>query len=203
MSEIVPTEGTPEIGEVLTITTRPEFIYVVEFSTGILKVGFSNEPNQRIAAHRVESRRFRADVLRTWVSPAHEGGKANEHALIAWCSRSGINETGNEYFRDVEFDDVVAYAKSLSYPPVPAPRALQLPPRSMFTGGVPRKIYADGMELAVTVSMQFWDALLAEIGDRSVTVEQLQSLVDGAHSAVIESIYNPAVWAQINPKKAS
>jgi hypothetical protein len=100
-------------------TLDPEgYLYVLEFSMGVIKVGKTNRPRMRAIQHDRAVARFDGSLSRWWLSGIHVGYHANELALMAATDRLGRRLASDEYFADCSFDDVVAIAKSL-----PAPRA--------------------------------------------------------------------------------
>lgn len=79
---------------------RPKMgrIYVLEFSTGIVKVGRTVRPG-RIEQHAKEARRYGVSVVRHWISAAVDRYTDIERTVIRACAREGVAEHGVEYFR--------------------------------------------------------------------------------------------------------
>ncbi|MEV7975388.1 hypothetical protein [Streptomyces sp. NPDC086519] len=92
------------------------YVYVIEFSSGVVKVGMASSAATRFAQHNNAARIHGSSIDRHWVSPPHVRAGANEKALIEFCKRRADVVHGAEYFTGVEFDDVVTHAKGLSFP---------------------------------------------------------------------------------------
>ncbi|WP_433541169.1 hypothetical protein ACQP10_08575 [Streptosporangium sandarakinum] len=92
-------------------------IYVIAFSTGVIKVGQSKDGKRRVAQHRSDSAKHGVSIDHVWVSPLHLNYEGNEGELIAFCRRSGGRVAGgnhqSEYFTGVDFAAVQAFAESL------------------------------------------------------------------------------------------
>jgi len=96
-------------------------IYVLGFSDGLVKVGFTGNPDSRIHTHRVAASRDDVEIVDRWTSEPHENAGENEQALIAFCDGRGTLIRGREWFAGVSFSDVVRHAATLSYVPVAQP----------------------------------------------------------------------------------
>jgi hypothetical protein len=83
----------------------PGCLYVVAFDSGVVKVGKAGNAERRLAQHA------KAGVIRaSWISPRHIDCGKTERQLIAFCNEHGTLHGGREYFRDISFDLVRAYA---------------------------------------------------------------------------------------------
>lgn len=81
-------------------------LYVVEFESGVIKVGRERTPGSRIAQHRRD-----APVRRVWESPEVDPVDTAEDALIARATQVGHRlRPSREYFAGMSFEDVVAIA---------------------------------------------------------------------------------------------
>ena len=89
------------------------YVYVLEFSTGIVKVGKTRNPRARIATHVDDARKFGATVDQLWLSEWHENYSENERLLLHVLGAGSV-EHGNEYLR-VNFSDAVELAKGLTF----------------------------------------------------------------------------------------
>jgi hypothetical protein len=87
-------------------------LYVIQFHTGVIKVGQTNHAARRLTEHRRDSWAFGVVMTRIWVSPAHEDYLTNEVDLISFTSRSG-GRARREYFHGADFDRVVEFARDL------------------------------------------------------------------------------------------
>jgi hypothetical protein len=88
----------------------PGCLYVVEFDSGVVKVGKTASAEGRLEAHA------KAGLVRSsWASPYHlYCGKA-ERKLIAFCNEHGTLHGGREYFRDIAFTVACDYAERIVF----------------------------------------------------------------------------------------
>ena len=87
------------------------YIYVIEFSLGVIKVGKTNSPRSRIKSHGRDVGRFGGSITRAWLSTAHHGYDLSETELIRAISKLGTQLVeSTEYFRGCPFDEVVHVA---------------------------------------------------------------------------------------------
>lgn len=117
--------GTPIPLDLSQIGETGDAIYVIEFDSGILKVGFASKPRQRLETHDRAVRQMGGFITRAWVSPAHANARGNERALIKHCAERSARVTGaaqGEYFTDLRYEEVRTFAASLEMTPEqPAP----------------------------------------------------------------------------------
>ncbi|TAK32303.1 MAG: GIY-YIG nuclease family protein [Myxococcaceae bacterium] len=73
-------------------------LYVVEFISGVVKVGRSGRPDARIAQHAALARVHGGGIHATWVSREHFASSTTERELIEFCARHGRLVAGREYF---------------------------------------------------------------------------------------------------------
>lgn len=93
-------------------------IYVIEFSTGTIKVGRSGTPDTRLAAHRSDGRKYGAAIKDHWVSQPHAEWQQNEMRLIGIAKElGGTIAAGAEYFTGLAFADIAARAQDLPFTP--------------------------------------------------------------------------------------
>ncbi len=93
------------------------YIYVIEFSSGTIKVGKAKNVSQRIGQHAKDARNHGITIVRSWQSPAHTGRDGNEQQLIAFCwEQFGHPVSGDEYFVGADFDVIVQFASALPFP---------------------------------------------------------------------------------------
>jgi len=107
-------------------------IYVVEFTDGLIKVGYTKWPthlSQRYRGTRLNGR----DLKRVWHSEPHLNARANETTLKHWCAdqetakpmTGSYGEKGrgkgslSEWYYGLAFNDVVAVADDLPREPLP------------------------------------------------------------------------------------
>lgn len=101
-----------------TIKGMEGHVYVVGFESGVVKVGHTGNPRNRLAGYKKDGVIHNNPVTQTWLSPPHLGSWQNETLLIAFCSASGQLATGGErgeYFTGVDFTSVVEYAETLPF----------------------------------------------------------------------------------------
>ena len=90
------------------------YLYVAEFSTGIIKVGKAKIPAIRLARHARHAQIHNVVIRRSWTSPGHPGHSGTERNLIDFCKRRGDQVVGRgEYFRGVTFETAQKYAHLL------------------------------------------------------------------------------------------
>lgn len=88
-------------------------IYVVEFSSGVVKVGRTAKPETRLANHSLFAQVHGGSITQSWVSGLHYCSADSERELIDFCLRFGPPVVGREYFR-VPFADARARASLLA-----------------------------------------------------------------------------------------
>lgn len=86
------------------------FIYVVEFTSGVVKVGKTTHPDSRLATHAKFARIHGGDIRQSWISEQHHGFSKTERILIEFCQQRGVPIFGKEYFGGVSFNHVRDYA---------------------------------------------------------------------------------------------
>lgn len=84
-----------------------EYLYVIEFGNGTIKVGRSANIEHRISSHKTHGEALSVPVRRVWVSDAHEDSVYSESRLL---QALGTPSHGKEWFRAVMFDDAVRAA---------------------------------------------------------------------------------------------
>lgn len=90
-------------------------IYVVEFATGIVKVGKTSSPTRRIRAHGRAAAIHGTEIANCWISQPHQNWSTNERQLIQFCASRGTQVAGRgEYFRGVSFADASQFAEALA-----------------------------------------------------------------------------------------
>jgi DNA-binding CsgD family transcriptional regulator len=84
------------------------YIYVLEFSLGVVKVGKTNSPRLRMKNHQRDVGRFGGAIARAWLSSAHHAYALSESQLIRATAVLGTQLVeSTEYFQDCSFDEVV------------------------------------------------------------------------------------------------
>jgi predicted GIY-YIG superfamily endonuclease len=90
-------------------------LYVIEFSTGVIKVGRSVNPATRLKEHTREAGRYGVTVLNAWASAEHEGIVQSERQLVDYARTQGTEAGGYEYFKGASFDAIKEYAESIDH----------------------------------------------------------------------------------------
>ncbi len=106
------------------------FVYGLSFSTGVLKVGCTRKPRQRINSLLANADAFGAALVEGYLSEPHSHYRASEISLLVQC-RGASTSTHGEYFRGIAFDDFLLMATALG---------LEVPPV------VPREVSASSLE---------------------------------------------------------
>lgn len=90
-------------------------LYVVEFTSGVVKVGKSVAPVNRLASHAKYAQIHGGDISQSWTSERHRGYSATERQLIKFghSHSEAVVVSRGEYFRDLDFDNVQQYAELL------------------------------------------------------------------------------------------
>lgn len=89
-------------------------LYIIEFSTGVIKVGKSSTNGSRERRHRVLAESMGIDVTRSWSTPEIVETDLLERVLIKFCSRYGVCRGGSlEYFSGLDFDNVQKFTEAL------------------------------------------------------------------------------------------
>lgn len=89
-------------------------IYLIEFSEGTTKVGFSTKPEKRLSQHASGVAGFGIGITRSWVSEAFDSASTAESVLISWCALNCAKHRKSEYFTGIDFTDAVEWAKGLT-----------------------------------------------------------------------------------------
>lgn len=96
-------------------------LYVIQFSSGTVKVGQTNRPAQRLNDHRRYGWAFGVVIVRAWISPPHAGYISNETRLIDYAARVATGDRARrEFFHGADFDRLVACATNLAARAAPA-----------------------------------------------------------------------------------
>jgi hypothetical protein len=90
-----------------------QYIYVIEFTSGVVKVGRTNTPQKRLAKHARTAQSHGVTISRSWFSTPHTGYGKNEMALIAFCAERWDISGGREYFGAADYEEIVQYANTL------------------------------------------------------------------------------------------
>lgn len=92
------------------------YLYVVRFSTDVVKVGQSKTRMGRVNDHADMAHKMGISVTASWISRELDQIGLRERSLIATCRMIGkarTRGTASEYFSDLEFGQAVALAEEL------------------------------------------------------------------------------------------
>lgn len=93
-------------------------VYVIELSNGIIKVGKTANPIERISEHATAAAPYDFKIVRLWLSIAHRNPAEVEKLLVAYGRRSRSRRVREEYFKDLDFAKVVRFANGIDYQPI-------------------------------------------------------------------------------------
>lgn len=83
----------------------PGYVYVIEFVSGVVKVGKTIRPEARLRSHAGYAEAHGGGVLQSWVSEQIRLCGEAEQELIGYCKRRGELAFGREYFRGISFEE--------------------------------------------------------------------------------------------------
>ena len=83
-------------------------LYVVLFDHGVIKVGKGEHAIKRVKEHAKQASIFDRHVVDFFIE---ENPTITEEALIKFCITQGTLCHGNEYFKDLKYDQVVNFVK--------------------------------------------------------------------------------------------
>ncbi len=89
-------------------------VYVIQFSTGVVKVGKAVRPKTRLSHHALQARVHGVSVAASWTSERHPGHGGTKRQLIDHCASQGTRiADGNKYFTGISFEDARDFAARL------------------------------------------------------------------------------------------
>lgn len=94
-------------------TGLERYVYVLEFTSGVIKVGQTRNPLNRFKEHANAARTHGHAITRSWASLPGIEFHENELALITFCSERWTVTSGREAFDSADFDTIVEYAQGL------------------------------------------------------------------------------------------
>lgn len=98
------------------------YIYVVHFNVGVIKIGFTRKPSDRIVRYRSTLSPFGITIADLWFSEPHGQAEENEGLLLDFCREKADQVHTREYFTGIDFRQVVAFADALPCTPLsPSP----------------------------------------------------------------------------------
>ena len=90
-------------------------VYVVEFASGVVKVGKAVDPEARLASHAKFAQIHGNSIRRSWTSTRHNDCSSLERQLIEFCKQRGVCVFGREYFKGVEYAEVRRFGDAIAY----------------------------------------------------------------------------------------
>lgn len=93
------------------------FVYLLEFDTGVIKVGKAVDPRRRLQAHKSSAEAMGRRLVAAWVSRPHGNYAANERALIASFTHRSSQVIRAEYFVGVGITEARRIAQALPFEP--------------------------------------------------------------------------------------
>lgn len=90
---------------------RGVYLYVIEFNDGVVKVGQTVRPAERLAEHERDAKAIGCTTRQRWLSFPYMSSR-HEQMLIAYCKVNWPRVQGLEFF-DAPFDEVVEFATEL------------------------------------------------------------------------------------------
>ena len=91
-----------------------EYLYVCQFSNGLIKVGRSIEPESRIASHADRVAVAGIELITHRRFMCSDGVVRRESALISRCRELASESFKSEWFQGLQFDDVCNLAERIA-----------------------------------------------------------------------------------------
>jgi hypothetical protein len=111
----------PTLRDLPSKSPAGSYVYVLTFSTGIIKVGYTGNPRLRLTAYRTSLSPFGISIVDYWFSDPHSEAATGEAELLDFCRRQGRPVNGGEYFTHIDFRAVVSFARTLPCTPADVP----------------------------------------------------------------------------------
>lgn len=108
----------PTLGKLPRTSPLGSYIYVVHFNVGVIKIGFTRTPGERISRYRSSLSPFGITIADLWFSAPHGHAEDNERLLLSFCRARAEQAHGGEYFTGIGYGQVVAFADTLPYVPL-------------------------------------------------------------------------------------
>lgn len=88
-------------------------LYVLDLSTGAVKVGMSTNPRRRVSTHTNTASVYGAEVIRSWISDRVDDPRSAERELLAALNLlyEPVPGSGRETFRGVTYEQAVVLAQ--------------------------------------------------------------------------------------------
>lgn len=98
-------------------TSCSGFVYVIEFHSGVIKVGKALDADRRVRQHAKVAAAHGDSVARHWISKKLNDYTGAETTLIRYCKKYGVPAGRAEFFREISWEDVVSFARAETHSP--------------------------------------------------------------------------------------
>lgn len=78
------------------------YLYVIEFGSGLTKIGRTTQPERRFHEHAKSAEKRGDKIVRSWLSRDHPWHCKSETELVRYCVRLGT-QIEREYFEGLDF----------------------------------------------------------------------------------------------------
>ncbi len=92
---------------------RVGFVYLLELSTDVVKIGSTTSPIKRLRKHRSAAEQFGISLRQAWLSEPTASYASLEAQLCGQARKAGYKTAGREWFRGLRFDEAVELAEQL------------------------------------------------------------------------------------------
>jgi predicted GIY-YIG superfamily endonuclease len=92
---------------------RHGYIYVIEFSNGMVKVGQTTSPASRTRSHSAYAKTLGAAIVQVWFSEEHKDYLASEERLKRAMAAISADRHRDEYFTGVPFEQARGIAEAV------------------------------------------------------------------------------------------
>lgn len=178
-------------------------LYVIQFSTGVVKVGKSNNPHARIAQHEISASRFGVSIAHAWHRLCKGDVEASEQMLINWCTATAARVVfGRECFESISIDRVVEQADRIAATDV-APKLSGMDALKQFLRSLEsdeaRAAFAEKVETSIGHLRNCINEAGKEGGKR-LNAETCVSIEQESKKAVMRWDMRPSDWHRIWPE---
>lgn len=90
-----------------------DFVYVIQFSSGTIKVGRTQNPSSRLKSHAAVARAHGLTVAAQWVSQPITTARQSERRLIGFCNDRFTPLNDGEFFSGATIDEVLHFGATL------------------------------------------------------------------------------------------
>lgn len=94
------------------------YVYIVQMDNGVIKVGKTSNPSERIATHAKNAAPHGSTIIRLWLSVAHLDSAEVEKELIRQASHACSSVIRSEYFTGLDFGHLADAAAKSRYRPI-------------------------------------------------------------------------------------